>query len=44
MQPSAAVPFALRCFYLGQGVLVGGALTGGTIAYDKWSKRRYQLR
>ncbi|MFJ8142658.1 hypothetical protein [Streptomyces sp. NPDC096013] len=37
-------PAALRYFYLGQGVIIGGALTSsaiaGTVAYDKWSKRR----
>lgn len=37
-------PVALRCFYCGQGVIIGSALTGGaiagTVAYDKWSKRR----
>ncbi|MGW0512404.1 hypothetical protein ACWC4C_44015 [Streptomyces olivaceoviridis] len=37
-------PLALRCFYLGQGVLIGSVLTGGaiagTVAYDKRSKRR----
>ncbi|MFB7220259.1 hypothetical protein [Streptomyces sp. NPDC056227] len=37
-------PVALRYFYRGQGVIIGGAITGGaiagTVAYDKWSKRR----
>ncbi|MFI1734909.1 hypothetical protein ACH40E_38000 [Streptomyces acidicola] len=37
-------PVALRYFYRRQGVIIGGALTGGaiagTVAYDKWSKRR----
>lgn len=37
-------PLALRLFYLGQGILIGSALTGGaiagTVAYDRWSKRR----
>jgi hypothetical protein len=37
-------PLGLRCFYLGRGVMIGSVLTGGaiagTVAYDKWSKRR----
>ncbi|MFH9400595.1 hypothetical protein [Streptomyces sp. NPDC017638] len=37
-------PLALRYFYRGQGIIIGSALTGGaiagTVAYDKWSKRR----
>lgn len=37
-------PVALRYFYRGQGFIIGGFVTGGaiagTVAYDKWSKRR----
>ncbi|THA54244.1 hypothetical protein [Streptomyces sp. A1136] len=37
-------PAALRAFYTGRGVIIGSALTGaaiaGTVAHDKWSKRR----
>jgi uncharacterized membrane protein YebE (DUF533 family) len=37
-------PVALRNFYRGQGVIIGGVITGGaiagTVAYDKRSKRR----
>lgn len=37
-------PLALRYAYLGRGFLMGGVVTGGaiagTVAYDKWSKRR----
>ncbi|WP_331734956.1 hypothetical protein OG590_39500 (plasmid) [Streptomyces goshikiensis] len=37
-------PEALRYFYRGQGVLIGAALTGasiaGTVAYEKWRARR----
>ncbi|WP_109006250.1 hypothetical protein [Streptomyces rishiriensis] len=37
-------PVALRYFYRSQGVIIGGVLTGGaiagTVAHDKWSKRR----
>ncbi|WP_327744054.1 hypothetical protein OHO28_21845 [Streptomyces europaeiscabiei] len=37
-------PTALRAFYTGRGIIIGGAITSasiaGTVAYDKWSKRR----
>ncbi len=37
-------PVALRYFYRGQGVVIGGVLTGaavaGTLLYDKWRARR----
>lgn len=37
-------PVALRYFYRSQGVIIGGVITGGaiagTVAHDKWSKRR----
>ncbi|WP_217254061.1 hypothetical protein [Streptomyces sp. AC602_WCS936] len=37
-------PTALRAFYTGRGIIIGGAVTSapiaGTVAYDKWSKRR----
>ncbi|MFD0268534.1 hypothetical protein ACFVGY_18460 [Streptomyces sp. NPDC127106] len=37
-------PDALRYFYRGQGVIIGAALTGasvaGTVAYEKWRARR----
>ncbi|MFJ9729452.1 hypothetical protein ACIRP3_42650 [Streptomyces sp. NPDC101209] len=37
-------PVALRYFYRSQGIVIGSVLTGGaiagTVAYDKWSKRR----
>ncbi|MFB7575728.1 hypothetical protein [Streptomyces sp. NPDC056165] len=41
-------PLALRYFYTGRGVIIGGAVTGatiaGTVAYDRWSKRRAAAR
>ncbi|WP_413808134.1 hypothetical protein [Streptomyces sp. OE57] len=37
-------PDALRYFYRVQGVIIGAAITGatvaGTVAYDKWRTRR----
>ncbi|PJE95920.1 hypothetical protein CUT44_19085 [Streptomyces carminius] len=37
-------PTALRAFYTRRGIIIGGAITSasiaGTVAYDKWSKRR----
>ncbi|MFC8332747.1 hypothetical protein [Streptomyces olivaceus] len=37
-------PLALRYFHRGQGAIIGAAVTGaaiaGTMAYDRWSKRR----
>ncbi|MFI6063064.1 hypothetical protein [Streptomyces sp. NPDC051286] len=37
-------PVALRYFYRGQGVILGAAVTGasvaGTVLYSKWSARR----
>ncbi|MCX4486613.1 hypothetical protein OG890_22200 [Streptomyces anulatus] len=37
-------PVALRYFYRGQGFILGGVLASaaiaGTVAHDKWSKRR----
>ncbi|MFP8959127.1 hypothetical protein ACLIYP_00935 [Streptomyces nanhaiensis] len=38
-------PAALRAFYIGRGVIIGSAVTGasavaGSVAYNKWSKRR----
>ncbi|MGW5172555.1 hypothetical protein ACWEQ1_34960 [Streptomyces nodosus] len=37
-------PLALRCFYTGQGVIIGGvvasAAIAGTLTHDKRSKRR----
>lgn len=35
-------PVALRYFYRGQGFIIGvtGGAIAGTVAYDKWSKRR----
>jgi len=37
-------PLALRCFHTGQGIIIGvviaSASIAGTVAHDKWSKRR----